>query len=137
MKIDPYLSFQDQTEAAFTFYRKCLGGELNVLRFGDSPGCEDMPDEAKGLVMNAALTVGGQTIMASDCPPGQPYDGIKGFMIALSYEDNAEAERVFNALREGGSVTMHWEETFWAERFGMLIDRFGVGWGVNGKSKMG
>lgn len=136
MRIDPYLTFEDQTEAAFTFYQKCLGGELNLIRFGDAPGCEDVPAEAHGRVMNAALRIDDRMLMASDSFPGQPYEGIKGCMIALSYDDNAEAERVFEALLKGGQKTMGWEETFWAERFGMLTDRFGVNWAVNGKSKM-
>lgn len=142
MRIDAYLTFEDQTEAAFTFYQKCLGGKLDMMRFADMPGeggCpggEPLPESAKNRIMHASLALEDQLLMASDSFPDQPYEGIKGCMVALSYEDNAEAERVYGALLEGGKAIMPMEEAFWAERFGMLVDRFGVTWGVNGKSKM-
>ena len=139
MRIDTYLTFKDQAEAAFTFYQQVLGGTLEaMIRYGDGPGCPDgepVPDEIKHRIMHACLKIDEQMLMASDSYAGQPYDGIKGCMVTLSYEDNAEAERVFKALGADGKIEMPFEETFWAERFGCVVDRFGVTWGVNGKPK--
>lgn len=128
----PYLSFKDNAAEAMTFYQQVLGGTLQVLTFGDSPGCEDMPPEAKGLTMHAALAGGAALLMASDTPPHMTFEPIKGVSLSLSFADIPEAERILATLGAGGTVIMPMAETFWVERFGMVTDRFGVTWMING-----
>lgn len=136
MKINPYLVFNGDCRAAFTFYAQCLNGTLEMmLTFGESPARDQLPANCHALIMHTRLNVGDQVLMASDSTPDLPYAGIRGCSIALNIDNAAEAERVFNALLEQGSVRMPLEETFWAERFGMLEDRFGVSWMVNCEKK--
>ncbi|MFN0184066.1 MAG: VOC family protein [Aquabacterium sp.] len=85
--------------------------------------------------MHANLTHPDFALMAGDTPPGVPFEGMKGVMMTLTYDSAAEARRVFDKLAADGTVTMPLAETFWAETFGMVTDRFGTGWGVNGGSK--
>lgn len=132
MKINPYLTFNGNCEEAFNLYARCLRGELTVQRFGETPGCEDLPVSHRDKVMHARLTAGDQVLMASDNHPAFPYEGVKGCSVALSVDEAEEADRIFNELAEGGAVTMPMQETFWAQRFGMLTDRFGVPWMING-----
>lgn len=113
-----------------------LGGELATMTFADSPDAEQFPAEHRDRLMHACLTLGEQCLMASDTLPGDvcgggPYEGIKGCSICLHPESVAEGERLLNGLSEGGQVVMPMEKTFWAERFGMFTDRFGVSWMVN------
>lgn len=147
MKIQPYLHLKDNCEEAFRFYEKALGGQIVMLsRFRDAPpaegghgeegmeGMEGMADK----VMHVRLAVGDQVLMGSDTPPKFPHNGIQGCTIALGYDTGAEAEEAFHALSEGAQeVSMPIGETFWAERFGMFTDRFGVAWMVNGGEKKG
>jgi PhnB protein len=143
MILNPYLTFDGNCKAAMTFYHQCLGGELrDMLRFDDMPadastGCnESLTAEAAGdRIMHACLMLEGQMLMASDSMPGQPWDGFKGCSVALSYGEVADAERAFQSLAEGGQVVMALQETFWAERFGMVTDRFGLTWLINGGFK--
>jgi PhnB protein len=130
----PYLSFPGNCADAMRFYETTLGARLTAsISYGDAPMPEPMPAEARNLIMHAhlALADGGE-LMAGDCPPGMPFEGFKGVMLALTYAEVAAAERVFTALGEGGQVTMPMAPTFWAKTFGMVTDRFGVSWGVNG-----
>ncbi|UVE19113.1 VOC family protein [Pseudomonas sp. LS44] len=132
MKIHNYLIFDGQCEAAFTFYAKCLGGTLDaMLRFGEAPDCAEMPAEYRERIMHTCLTVGDQLLMGSDnCPP-HVYEGIKGCSVTLQVDSVEEAERLFSALGDRGEIQMPLQETFWAKRFGMLVDRFGVPWMIN------
>lgn len=133
MQINAYLVFNGNCEEAFRFYASCLRAELPVLqRFGDTPGCEGMPASQRDKIMHVRLQAGDQVLMASDNHPEHPYDGVKGCSIALSVDEAREAERIFDELSQGGSVIMPMQETFWAKRFGMLTDRFGVPWMING-----
>lgn len=133
MQINPYLVFNGNCEEAFRFYANCLRAELAVLqRFGDTPGCEGLPAAQRDKIMHVRLQAGDQVLMASDNHPDHPYDGIKGCSIALSVDQADEADRIFNELSQGGTVVMPMQETFWAKRFGMLTDRFGVPWMING-----
>lgn len=133
MKIHAYLMFDGQCEEAFNFYAELLDGKLELMRYADSP--EDVPiaDEYKQRVMHACLAVGDQLLMASDTAPqcGPPHEGIKGCSISLQVDNVPEAERLYEALSEGGSVQMELQATFWATRFAMLTDRFGVPWMIN------
>lgn len=132
MQLNPYLTFNGTCEAAFKFYAQCLDGEIAMMMpFGETPGCESMPPESRDKIMHARLVMGDQVLMASDNHPDYPYDGIKGCSISLNVDSVADAERIFNALAKDGSVQMPLDKTFWAERFGMLADQFGVSWMVN------
>lgn len=132
MQLNPYLNFNGQCEAAFKFYEQCLGGKITaMLTYGSSPMAEQTPPEWREKIMHARLAVGDEVLMGSDSPPGQQYEVIKGISVALNVNDPAEAERVFNALAENGTIQMPIQSTFWAARFGMLTDQFGVPWMVN------
>ena len=134
MKIQAYLLFDGQCEAAFNFYAECLGGKLErLMRYAEAPdnACGEFPAEYQQRIMHASLAVGDQVLMASDSAPPYAYEGIKGCSISLNVESIAEAERLFAALAERGEVQMPMQQTFWAARFGMLTDQFGVSWMVN------
>ena len=131
MQIVPYLNFDGNCAEAFRFYERVLGGRIEaILTHGDSPIAAQVPAEWADRVMHARLTVGDQVLLASDAPPGQ-YVTPRGMYVLLDVETAEEAERVFAALAEQGQVTMPIEPTFWAVRFGMCVDRFGIGWMVN------
>jgi PhnB protein len=132
MQINAYLIFNGNCEEAFRFYATSLRAELSVQHFADTPGCEGMPASHKDKVMHARLQKGDAVLMASDNHPDHPYEGMKGCSVALGVDEVEEAERIFNELAQGGTVVMPMQETFWAKRFGMLTDRFGVPWMVNG-----
>ena len=138
MQINPYLVFNGNCEDAFNFYARCLRVQLaSVQRFGETPGCEGMPPSHRDKIMHARLQAGDQVLMGSDNHPEHPYEGVKGCSIALSVDEPDEADRIFNELSEGGTVLMPMQETFWAKRFGMLTDRFGVPWMINGAMQGG
>ena len=130
-----YLGFDGNCADAMRFYEKALGGKLEVLMSGaESPMAEQMPKEFAHRILHARLALpGGGLLYAGDTPTNVPYDGIKGVSIAVDYASVAEAEKVFNALAAGGQVTMPMQPAFWARRWGMLIDRFGTPWIVNGE----
>ena len=127
MRVDPYLYFEGRCEEALEFYRRAIGAEIAVLnRFGDVPGVP-APAGAEGKVMHASLRVGATTVLASDGQRrGAP--AFAGFSLALGAASDAEAERLFAALAEGGTVQMALHANPFASRFGMLADRFGVHW---------
>ncbi|MDP3978410.1 MAG: VOC family protein [Pseudomonas sp.] len=131
MKIHAYLMFDGQCEAAFNFYAECLGGTLEMMRYADSPEDMGVPAEFQQRIMHVCLTVGDQLLMASDTLPQSPYEGIKGCSISLQVDNLPEAERLYAALSAQGSVQMELQQTFWATRFAMLTDRFGVSWMIN------
>lgn len=131
MKLNPYLSFNGQCEAAFKFYEQCLGGQIEgMMRWGESPMAEQVSPEWRNKIMHAQLTLGDQELMGSDSLPEQ-FEEPKGFSVLINVEDPAKAEQVFQALVENGTVKMPIQETFWAVRFGMLVDQFGIPWMVN------
>lgn len=130
MKLSTHLVFGGQCQAAFKFYERCLGGEiLTMLTYGDSPTAEQVPLEWRGKIAHATLKIGDGTLMGADVLPEQ-YERPKGFHVLLAMEDPAEAERIFGALAENGTVPMPLQETFWAARFGVLVDRYGISWEV-------
>jgi PhnB protein len=132
MEVQAYLFFDGRCEEAIEFYRRTLGAEVTVLmRFKDSPDPEHCAAPgSEDKVMHANLRIGETQLMASDgrCT-GQP--SFQGFALSISPADVAEAERLFNALADGGQVQMPLAETFWSPRFGMVADRFGVSWMIN------
>ena len=131
MHMTPYLNFQGQCEEAFTFYEASLGGHLGpVFRYAGSPLADQVPPEWGDKVMHASLTVGGHELMGGDVAPDR-YEEPKGFSLSLQMNDPTEAERVFHELSRDGRVVMTLEKTFWAARFGMVVDRFGIPWLIN------
>jgi len=131
MDLNPYLSFDGRCEAAFKFYEKALGGKIAaMMTYGDTPMKDQMPAEHHAKIVHARLNVGDKVLMGSDAPPGR-FEGAKGISVILGVDQAAEAERVFKALSENGAVSMPIAETFWAQRFGMLTDQFGIPWMVN------
>jgi PhnB protein len=131
MLMNPYLSFAGNCEAAFKFYAKVLGGEiLMMIPHEGTPAAEHVPPEWRSKIIHARMKVGDQVLMGGDPPPGQ-YEKMHGFSVSLGIDDPTEAERVFHALAENGTVRMPIQQTFWALRFGMLVDQFGTPWMIN------
>lgn len=130
MQMIPYLNFDGRCEEAFRFYEQTFGGTLDIMKFEDAPPSAEMPDSFRGLVLNAALDVGGGMVMGSDSPPGRHVPA-QGTHVNVQVSDLDQAERIFQALAEDGTVRMPLEPTFWADRFGMVEDRFGIPWMVN------
>ena len=131
----PYLGFNGNCAEAVRFYERVLGGKLEVLMSGaDSPAAAQMPKEFADRILHARLVLpGGGVLYAGDAPAHVPYEGIKGVSITLNYDTTAEAQKVFDALSAGGTVTMPMQPAFWARSWGMLTDRFGTPWIVNGE----
>ena len=131
MQVNPYLFFDGRCEAAFKFYAELLGGKIEaMLPHAGTPADGHVPPEWRDKIMHARLTAGDIILMGSDAPPDH-FDQPKGFYVNVSVADPAEAERIFAALTENGTVRMPLQETFWATRFGMCVDRFGTPWMVN------
>jgi PhnB protein len=130
--VQPYLFFGGRCEEALEFYRSAAGAEVQMMmRYNESPEPPQLPECFHEKVMHASFRIGDSVLMASDgrCDGTVNFEG---FSLSITVGDEAEAERVFNALAEGGGlVTMPLEKTFWAPKFGMLQDRFGVGWMVS------
>jgi PhnB protein len=129
MQVQPYLFFDGRCEEAIEFYRKAVGAKVEMMmRYKDSPD-PNMVHGNADKVMHASLQIGGSTVLASDgeCQ-GQP--SFHGFSLSLTAGDDAEAKRLFEALGDGGQVRLPLTKTFFASSFGMVADRFGVGWMV-------
>jgi PhnB protein len=130
MQVHPYLSFDGRCEEAVEFYRRTLGAEvLSLVRYKDSPEPGMAPPGAENKVMHASFRIGETPVMASDghCA-GKP--SFQGFSLSLTVASDAEAQRMFAALGDGGQVQMPLTKTFFASSFGMVADRFGVSWMV-------
>lgn len=131
MQLDPYLIFNGDCEEALKFYEQVLGGKTEgLMKFSGSPAAEHAPPEWGDKVLHATIKIEGNVLMASDAPPGH-YAKPQGISVAIGLNDSEKGERIFNALSEGGTVTMPFEKTFWASGFGMCTDRFGIPWMVN------
>ncbi|HEY7311825.1 MAG TPA: VOC family protein [Gemmataceae bacterium] len=131
MQVQPYLNFDGRCEEAIEFYRRTLGAEVMMLmRFKDSPEPAApgmVPPGAENKVMHASFRIGDSTLMASDCHcKGQP--SFQGFSLSLTVPNEAQAERLFASLADGGQVQMPLTKTFFSARFGVVADRFGVSW---------
>ena len=127
----PYLTFDGQCAEAMRFYEKTLGGKIvGMMTAAQTPMAADIGPRYAEQVMHACIEIDGRRLMASDSM-GQPYSGMQGMSVSLHYTDPGEARRIFAALSEGGKVTMPIDKTFWAEAFGMLVDRFGTPWMIN------
>ena len=131
MQINPYILFNGTCEEAFKFYAELLHGKIEVLStYGETPAAGHVAPEWRNKVIHARLSMNGQILMASDAPP-ERFKPPQGFSVSLNVSSIAEAERIFAALAQGGSVGMPLGQTFWAARFGMAVDRFGIPWMVN------
>jgi PhnB protein len=131
MRLNPYLLFNGQCEAAFKFYAQVLGGKIEtMMTHGDSPMADKVSPEWRNKIIHARLSVGNNVLMGSDVPP-EHYQQPAGFSVSLSIDKPAEAERIFHALEEDGKVQMPLQQTFWAARFGMVVDRYGIPWMIN------
>ena len=133
MALNPHisLSFNGQCEAAFRFYERCLGGRIvSIFTWGKSPMAGEAPPGWADKVMYASLTIGETLISGSDVPPAH-YEPPRGFELMIEPDDPVDAERIFHALGENGTVGMPIQETFWSVRFGVLVDQFGIRWSVN------
>ena len=134
-KINPYLNFDGQAEAAFTFYKSVFGGEFlgDVYKMGSAPGSEELSDEEKNRVMHIALPIGNDLLMASDIIPsaGHTLKTGNNNYISIFPESREEAERLYSALSAGGTIEMPLEDQFWGDYYGSFVDKFGVCWMVN------
>ena len=131
MRMNPHLAFNGECEAAFKFYEKFLGGKVvTMMTYGDSPMAEQMPPAWRRKIVHAAFALGDHQLTGADVPP-ESYQKPQGFFVLLNIGAQAEADRIFKALAENGAVQMPIQETFWALRFGMLVDQFGTPWMIN------
>ena len=130
-----YLSFKGNCKEAMQFYESALGGKIEVMMSGaDSPMAAMIPPESARQILHARLVLpDGGLLFAGDCPQHLPYEGIKGMSLTLNYDSIGEAEHAFNALADGGTITMPMQPAFWAKSWGMLVDRFGTPWIINGE----
>lgn len=130
MKLHPYLSFDGQCSAAFDFYAQALGGTIIEKHcYAGSPMAEQVPADWADKIMHMGLSFNDQTLLGCDNP--QEHTGFHGIALVLQFDNVEEAERVFAAMSPNANVSMPMAKTFWAERFGMLVDQFGVTWTVN------
>jgi PhnB protein len=130
MQLNPYLFFNGKCEAAFRFYEKALGGKIvAMMTHEEAPAdCQFAPEMLKKII-HARLMVGDKVLMGSDAPADR-YDPAKGFTVTLGVDTPAEAERIFADLAQDGTIHMPMAETFFARKFGMLADQFGIPWMV-------
>ncbi len=135
MKMNPYLNFNGNCAEAFKFYEKVFDGKNFMSHtFGGSPMASQVPPDAAGKLMHARMDIGSDTLMGSDAIGGR-YHTPDGMSVSLNIDEPAEADRIFTALSEGANIQMPIQKTFWAERFGMLVDRFGIPWMINCEAK--
>ena len=125
------LSFNGQCEAAFKCYEKCLNGTISfMMKWGDSPMAAQAPDGWGAKVYHATLKIGDTVFNGGDALPDQ-YETPKGFSLIVQIDDPAAADRIFRSLGENATIGMPLQETFWARRFGVLVDQFGIPWSIN------
>jgi PhnB protein len=131
MNLSFHLTFDGQCEAAFAFYERCLGGTIvTMLRYGDSPMAAQAPQEWQDKIVHAKIDIRGNALAGADALP-KDYAPPRGFFVLLDVDDSTDAERIFHALSENGTVRMPIQKTFWATRFGVVVDRFGIPWEIN------
>ena len=131
MKINTYLNFKGDCEAAFKLYEQCLGGQIGaIFRYGESPMADQVPADWANKIMHGSMTFGDQVLMGADAMPEQ-YEEPQGISLSVHPKSTDEAARIFGELSKDGKIVMPLEKTFWAARFGMLVDRFGIPWMVN------
>jgi|SRR5262245_25329961 len=131
MQLNPYLTFNGRCEEAFRYYERVLKAKMLMMQAHEGTPAEGhVPAEWRKKIMHARLDIGGTLLMGSDAPPDR-YEPMKGSSVALQVDTPSEAERIFAALADNGTVRMPLQQTFWAHRFGMLTDQFGTPWMIN------
>jgi PhnB protein len=126
-----HLHFKGNCREAFRLYAEVLGGRIVfAMTYGESPAAEQTLPQTRDQIIHARLDLGEQFLLGCDAPPDR-YQAPQGFNVMADVEEAAEAERIFKTLADNGTVTMPLQETFWAKRFGMCTDRFGIPWMVN------
>lgn len=132
--INPYLNFAGNTEEAFKFYQTIFGGELNIMRFNDTPQADNVPPAIKDKVMHASLPIGnGNYLMATDACEEMGFNLKQGnnYYLCLNPDSREDADRIFNTLSEGGKVNTPLQDMFWGDYYGDLTDKFGIQWMIN------
>jgi PhnB protein len=130
MRVEPHLTFRGDCEQAFRFYERLFGGRLVVMSYGSSPAASTVPEGWRSKVVHATLTLpDGNALLGADVLPEQ-FERPQGMYVFLALRDASEAERVFAALADGGSVRMPLQKTFWSPSFGAVVDRFGTPWEI-------
>ena len=128
MQLHTYLNYGGNCEQAFKFYEKHLGGTITMLmRHGEQPDASKVPEEWKNAVLHARMDLGGTELLGADIPPDR-FQPIRSAYLTLTLDSDAEADRVFALLTDGGQVFMPMQDTFFASRFAMFRDRFGTSW---------
>ena len=131
MTVNAYLNFNGNCAEAFAYYQKVLGGEIPMsVTMGQAPGGEENANDRDKIMHTRLVLPGGNVIMGSDAP-GHYYTQPAGFSVSITVDGPEEGKRIFDALADGGQVRMAFDKTFWAEGFGMAIDKFGTPWMVN------
>jgi len=132
MHLIPYLQFRGECEAAFKIYETCLGGKITfMMRYAEAPRREKAEPTGWGdKIYHVTLVLGNYMLQGADVPP-ESYQTPQGFSLNLELQDAGKGERIFNTLAQNGTVKMQLQETSWAQRFGFLVDRFGVPWLIN------
>ena len=131
VRLNPYLNFNGDCEAAFTLYEKCLGGKIEMsMTYAGSPMANQVPADWGNKILHVTMSLGDLRLRGAHAPPGR-YERPRGFSVALNLDDAAQASRIFKELADGGTVQLPMQETFWAASFGMLTDRFGIPWIIN------
>ena len=126
MKLSTYVNFAGTCQEAFRYYEKHLGAKIGmVMTHGQSPAPSRLGPEWKDAVLHGRISIGGTELMAADIPKAEP---MRSAYLTLGVDSDAEAERIFSALAEGGQILMKMEDTFFASRFGQVRDRFGINW---------
>lgn len=135
--LNPYLNFNGNTEEVFNFYKSVFGGEFAMLmRFGDTPGCEDMPETEKNGIMHVALPIGASVLMGTDVPKSmEQVTAGTNMSISVNVGSREEADRVYNGLSAGGKATMPMNDMFWGDYYGMLTDKFEIQWMISYSEK--
>jgi PhnB protein len=136
MQLTTYLAFDGDCRQALESYAALFGGKvMAMMRFGEMPpqeGCGEIPASVQDRIMHGCVDIAGHLLMGTDATPDHPYPGITGSYVTAQADSVAEAERIFAGLSEGAKrIEMPLQQTFWATRYGSLVDRFGVPWMVN------
>ena len=132
MKMTPQVVFDGQCEEAFKFYEQALGAKVTfMLTWASSPMASEAPEGWGHRILHATLEFGDSILQGGDGFPGQPYQAPRGFSILVSVTDPAQAERIFNALAQQGTVVAPLQKTFWSKLYGAVKDRFGLSWDIN------
>lgn len=126
LKLDIYVNYPGHCEEAFRFYEQNIGGRIvSMMKHGDLPPNPNIPENWKNAILHARMEIGNTVLMGADIPKAEP---MRSAYLTLRFDTEAEAERVYGVLSEGGEIFMKMEETFYATRFAMLRDKFGTSW---------